>query len=321
MKPSSLPNHTIRSLDTRKDLMQAADLIEVSFGHHLDPDGHTYLQQIRNAAREQHLVKWSYAAGELVSYPLNGYVCEADGRIVGNLSLIPFYWQQKWRYLIANVAVDPAYRRQGIARELTIKALEHVSRRPIDSVWLHVRADNKPAIQLYEQLDFTPRAWRDTWVSHELIAGAVPLPAGARLGDVQAQDWRMEAEWMQALYPPEVAWHQSLDLSRYKPGFWNWLRKLLELRKDQHWGLYLQGDLLGAAILETGFSYADQVFLAPRPGEETRAIPALLAYIQHNHASGRTLMVNFPAGFARPVFERAGFELQTTLIWMEIRIN
>ena len=121
----------IRPLNTRKDLLPVADLIEVCFGSQLDPDGISYLKQIRRAAKDPGQIRWTHAAGEYVSYPLNGYIFEIDGVIVGNLSLIPFYWKRQWIYLIANVAVHPDFRRRGIARELTQKALDHLQRLPI----------------------------------------------------------------------------------------------------------------------------------------------------------------------------------------------
>ena len=64
------------------------------------------------------------------------------GRIVGNLSLIPFVRRGHVVYLIANVAVHPDYRRRGIARQLTQTALDYLRQRGVSSAWLQVRDDN-----------------------------------------------------------------------------------------------------------------------------------------------------------------------------------
>lgn len=53
-----------------------------------------------------------------------------------------------------NLAVDPAYQRRGIGRELLQFLIGELVARAVQTLWLEVRASNQPAITLYEQLDF-----------------------------------------------------------------------------------------------------------------------------------------------------------------------
>lgn len=53
-----------------------------------------------------------------------------------------------------NLAVDPAFQRQGLGRELLLHLTGELETRGIVTLWLEVRASNRPAIALYEQLDF-----------------------------------------------------------------------------------------------------------------------------------------------------------------------
>ena len=53
-----------------------------------------------------------------------------------------------------NLAVQDAYRRQGIARELVSKLLTRLKEMNVRSLTLEVRATNVPAIALYEALGF-----------------------------------------------------------------------------------------------------------------------------------------------------------------------
>lgn len=53
-----------------------------------------------------------------------------------------------------NLAVDPAYQRRGLGRELLQYLIAELEQRGILTLWLEVRASNHPAIALYEQLDF-----------------------------------------------------------------------------------------------------------------------------------------------------------------------
>ncbi len=55
---------------------------------------------------------------------------------------------------ITNVQVDTAFRRQGIARELMVKAMEYARACGGVRFTLEVRASNAPAIALYESLGF-----------------------------------------------------------------------------------------------------------------------------------------------------------------------
>ena len=53
-----------------------------------------------------------------------------------------------------NIAVDPAYRRQGIAERLVEKLVVGVCEKGAICLLLEVRASNAPAIKLYEKLGF-----------------------------------------------------------------------------------------------------------------------------------------------------------------------
>ena len=57
---------------------------------------------------------------------------------------------------IANVAVDPAYRRQGIADRLIARLCEIAAERKLSFLTLEVRASNAPAIALYQKHGFAP---------------------------------------------------------------------------------------------------------------------------------------------------------------------
>ncbi|WP_435196146.1 ribosomal protein S18-alanine N-acetyltransferase [Natronomonas sp. EA1] len=58
---------------------------------------------------------------------------------------------------IKDLAVHPAYRGQGIGKELLSQALFVLATANASSVKLEVRASNEPAISLYRSFDFQPR--------------------------------------------------------------------------------------------------------------------------------------------------------------------
>jgi ribosomal protein S18 acetylase RimI-like enzyme len=310
----------IRRLDTSKDLAQAADLIQMCFEPYLDEDGYKYLRQIRQADRNPWLVRWTRVAGEMVSYPLNGYVWEEDGKIVGNLSLIPFLWQQKWIYLIANVAVHPDYRQMGIARKLTERSLQHLRSHSIDTVWLHVRQDNEIARHLYETLNFQDRCTRDTWQNKE-IPEDLPIRPEVVVSRRQKKDWEQQLQWLNDTYPPEVAWNLGFERKRFAPGWVASLGLLFKGQRMAHWSANRNHHLLGAASWEPSFQLSDTLWLALEPGSEQASLPALLKQVRTKIHCNRPLIVNFPAGRGREAFRAAGFELLNTLVWMQIHLD
>ncbi len=56
---------------------------------------------------------------------------------------------------ILRIGTHPKYQRQGIASQLFVTLNEELQACEVDSLLLEVRADNAPAIALYEQQEFT----------------------------------------------------------------------------------------------------------------------------------------------------------------------
>ena len=86
----------IRPLDVRRDLLAVADLIDVCFADSMDAEGREYIQHIRRVASDSTYMRWMPGAAEKVSAPMHGYVWIEDGRLIGNLTLIPFFRQRRW---------------------------------------------------------------------------------------------------------------------------------------------------------------------------------------------------------------------------------
>ncbi len=140
---------------------------------------------MRAAANNPRVINWASTA-EWSNPAMSGYVWQQDGRIIGNVSLIPYFIRSQRYFLIANVAVHPDYRRQGIARRLTEEAITHARQRSAPATWLHVREDNQAAVELYLSLGFVERARRTTWYN-KLEYSQPELPLGFALHLAAAQ--------------------------------------------------------------------------------------------------------------------------------------
>ncbi|MDX1440588.1 MAG: GNAT family N-acetyltransferase [Rubricoccaceae bacterium] len=164
-----------------------------------------------------------------------GFVWEEDGRIVGNVSLLESSFPG--RYLIANVAVDPEYRRRGIARGLMEVAVEHIRQLGGQTILLQVEERNKPAISLYESLGLTNLGVMKQWettasrlriptLDKESLTGIRPIGRG---------DWRAAAKLDAAVVDPDLNWPSPLPAAHFKAGFWHSVGDFLNGRRVETW--------------------------------------------------------------------------------------
>jgi len=307
----------IRPLNPSQDLLAVADLIDLCFDFHMDEDGREYVRQIRRVAQTQNSIfglSQNIGSGGV---PMQGFVWEEDDKLVGNLTTIPFLRAGKWHFLIANVATNPLYRRRGIARELTQKALKYIHEHNGVVTWLQVRDDNPAARLLYESLGFVEIANRTTYRTPAKPA-AIPSPSSSvYLTFRRNSDWPSQAAWLRETYPPEIAWHLPLDIHKLEPGFW---RSLIRLIKDEtvlHWCVRRNERLLGTASLESGSGITDTLWLAFPAVPEEDALFSLLTRVRAEANSTHAITVNFPSDVANKCFRLAGFEKQMTLVWMK----
>lgn len=77
-------------------------------------------------------------------------VMEADGEAIAYVGMM-YVLDEGY---ISNVAVSPAYRRQGIADKLISQLLKSAEDKELSFVTLEVRQSNMPAIRLYEKNGF-----------------------------------------------------------------------------------------------------------------------------------------------------------------------
>ncbi len=287
-------NTKIRPVDPRRDLGSIADLIELCFLNQMDDDGRDYLRHIRRAARDFSLQRWVRGSNEQVSVPLFGYVWEENNQIVGNLTLIPFYRGEKWRYLIANVATHPDFRGRGIGRQLTQRGIQHVKETGASAVWLQVREDNQVAHQLYVDLGFMERARRTTWGLASAPPPLLPLN-GYEVTWRRSSDWEEQVNWLQRTYPPEVAWNLNFNPDHFAPGMLRSLTRFLNNERQQQWAVRLGRNLVGVAIWEASTYAAETVWVAPNPACEDQALAALLTTLRRHVTASRPMMINYPA--------------------------
>jgi ribosomal protein S18 acetylase RimI-like enzyme len=314
----------IRPMNVLRDLSAVADLIELCFSSTMDQDGQRYLSDMRRASRDDRFLSWASHVAETASMPMTGYVWEQDGRIVGNASLIPFRDHGKRVYLIANVATHPDYRRQGIGRSLTERAMQQARAKNASAVWLHVREDNPGAIRIYESLGFREIARRTAWYSGpERFLGT--SSAGIAIVPRQPRFWPLQLSWLRRIYPDHLSWYHSWNLNAMRPGFWNSLYLFFIDFQIKQWAAVRGEELLATLTWMPQGGRAESLY-ATTPGRTSgetsnealyaEALTRLLIHAQHTMAHYAALSLDFPAGEMTDAILAAGFIPRRTLLWM-----
>ncbi|MBN2550638.1 MAG: GNAT family N-acetyltransferase [Anaerolineales bacterium] len=310
----------LRSFDIRRDLGAVADLVELCFTDTLDADGRSYLSRMRAAANKSSLLGWASHASEWASVPMKGYVWEQDGRLVGNASVIPYFLKGTRFYLVANVAVHPEYRRRGIARALTERAIEHARRRGSPSVWLQVREENDPAVTLYRALGFVEMARRTTWYCDKDFPPAEDM-LGLTFQPPQSRDWPWQKTWLRSGYPPELSWHMSFNRDVLRPGIVGAFFRFIYDAYIKQWAVYYHDQIRAALTWQSSLANANTLWLAAPADIDDLTLYALLIYARRHLPSPRPVMLEYPAGQSSTAIQQAGFYNQQTLIWMRLIIE
>jgi ribosomal protein S18 acetylase RimI-like enzyme len=220
----------LRPLDPARDLGRVADLVSEAFADELDARGRAALRELRWLSRLSPLVWWLSRADPTFRDAISGFVWEVpraggkDHLIVGNASVNRAPGSPS-RHIICNVVVASDYRRQGIGRRLTERAVVEVEARGGQAALLQVHFHNKPALRLYTDLGF------------ERIAGEVELgldaarpvavvdAPGYTVRPWQSADGQAVYELARRAVPRPLQWIQPLRRDVYWP---DWGTRLIE---------------------------------------------------------------------------------------------
>lgn len=313
VKANDHPN--IRPINVLRDLSVVADLIELCFSSTMDNDGQRYLSDMRRASRDDSFLNWASHMAETASMPLTGYVWEQEGRIIGNASLIPFRDHGKRVYLIANVATHPEFRRRGVGRALTERAMQQARAKHAAAIWLHVREDNPGAITLYKNLGFEEIARRTSWYAG-IERSLSESETGISLVPRHPRFWPRQLDWLQRLYPETLSWYHSWNLQALRPGFWNSLYLFFIDAQIKQWAAVRGEELLATVSWMPQAGRPASLYAAVGGRAEEEALTRLLIHAWHALAHYSGLSLDFPAGEMTEAIRAAGFQPRRTLLWM-----
>jgi ribosomal protein S18 acetylase RimI-like enzyme len=316
--PAAAQGH-LRKLDMHRDLRKVADLVELCFYDTLDPEGKQYLKEMRKAAQNASMLGWASSMIDQAPMPPSGYVWEEDGQLVGNLSLIPINLKGKRGYMIANVATHPDYRGRGIARALTLTALDHARYHKAVSTMLQVRDDNPSAIHIYKTSGFRECFRRTSWYSGPSFDES-PAAVGMQVSKRRSEHWSRHRDWLKRVYPSELEWNIPFDWNLFRVDLLGGIYRFLSLEYPTHWSVERDHQLKGVLTWKHRNGFTDPLWLAVPEQLDDEAVWFLLTKARKSIHQEQPLSLNLPSGMAVDVLRQAGFYPHQTLIWMEYQL-
>ncbi|HVO71000.1 MAG TPA: N-acetyltransferase [Aggregatilineaceae bacterium] len=237
----------LRPVYLRHDLRAIADLMEVCFASTLDPAGRAAIQEMRAISRSGPLL-WVIARLGKVVPLMPGFVWIEGGRVVGNVTITPAHYGDGW--VIANVAVYPEYRGQGIAHHLIHAALDQIARQGAFAT-LQVDADNAPARHVYEGLGFQTQRLFTRWRRagyHRPPASPPELPPLHRLARREAGQSYALARRVRPDARGGMGWLRPTRPGDFRPPRLGTLQALISGQQSDFWIVPGQGDQIDAAL-------------------------------------------------------------------------
>lgn len=313
------PPGGMRAFDPFRDMARVVEMIELAFGNRLDPAGQATLERMRRFASRGALFQWAWALlGRTTIAP--GLVWEANGRVVGNVSLRRA--RSADGYLIGNVVVHPDYQGQGIGSALMREAIRIVSRRGARWVGLEVHAGNHVARGLYERLGFQ-EVGRTIHLLRPRGVEWVPEARGpntVRRG--QRRDGEALMRLVEAVIPAKQRPLLEIHESEYRP---SWKRRVAHwLRGEDEiwWVCPSEAELWGATrVVQKRGAFPNCMEVLVREKEDLRlAIQLVRQGISSLRGSGRKAIesrVPENASSLTPALKQQGFEELRILIHME----
>jgi ribosomal protein S18 acetylase RimI-like enzyme len=318
----------LRPFAVERDLSVLADLIEVAFKDELQRTANPLVGEMRRLARLGPVL-WLVGGSQGLLPPLmDGYVWIADGRLVGNVSLMRESGA-RGLWSISNVAVLPAYRLQGIARRLMEAAIGRAIDRGAQRLILEVSAENEPARHLYRTLGFVPydtvhefvmprTHWPDRASPPQLLLRPRQAHDAPAMHDLACASTPQVVQEIKPVSLPAYGWRSANRLS-------SWLARLLRLSVRSAWVLEDEGAIV--AVLQITQRYrpdAHQIDIMVHPQHRGTIERSLLdkAFFELGQFP-LDLKASVSAAHAQSVraFEEAGFESVRVLAQMTLDLR
>ncbi|MEZ4516343.1 MAG: GNAT family N-acetyltransferase [Chloroflexota bacterium] len=307
----------IRPVDLGRDIPQVLDLLRLAFGESMDSDERKAFSEA--AIRPDFLWRLDPAASRLGS----GFVWVSNGRIVGNVTLLST--RAQGRFLVANVAVHPSFRRRGIAVALMRAVEDTVRSRRGQVILLQVVKENDPAIALYRQLGYRQVGNMTTWSATASRLRQIPASVNGNpvpeIRPLPGNLWRHAYDLDTIYVAPDLNWPEPLPKDAYQQTWLGRVRDFMSGRQREVWMTTGNlNQLNGLASITSEWGRPHVVALRFAAGTTDQLARPLLAKVVRRLAylSRRNVRIEHPEDdtIVNDLLHEANFSAQRTLTHM-----
>jgi ribosomal protein S18 acetylase RimI-like enzyme len=332
----------LRPINLTTDLPQLADLMELGFADALDESGRAIIREMRTLGRVGWLNSAVNRLDGLFGGLQQGFVWIEDGRLVGNVSIMPIPYSRAAESggaqgaIIANVVVQPAHRRRGFARSLMSAALDRIEAQGRGFAVLQVDADNAGARRLYEQLGFREQRTFTRWVRPPRMRPPYPLPDIPPITLRPARDWRAEYVLAERVRPRSrggLGWLRPTYPGTFRPSLLKGVGDALTGRATESWAVYHSPSQAIIAVVRLYFAFgssdrfdllvdpaAQALYGRPNQPAEALLLNYLLRRVADRH---RATMTEHPVDdvIGSAALREYGFEARRTEVAMRLDLR
>ena len=265
-----------RPIDPSRDFPQLLQLLKAVFADEMNSGGRQVFDNAFAGSNSSFLWRMDPFLSKLTP----GFVWIEDGRVVGNVTLLPTTSPQ--RFLVANVAVQSDYRRRGIARALMEVVQKEVANRGGSEIRLQVERDNEGAKSLYTSLGYVSLGTLASWNllnSRHSFSQDVPsyTQEGVNVIRMPASRWEDAYRLDMMTKHADLYWPDPLQRGEYHNDF---RRKVLDFfsgKSHETWAVISSAnDLQGIATINSEWGRAHQLRVRVHPRQEETLEPALV---------------------------------------------
>ena len=258
-----------------------------------------------------------------------GFVWEEDGRIVGNVTLLPT--SSSHRFIIANVAIYPDYRRRGIARALMEVAQKEAQKRGASEIRLQVARNNAAARSLYDSLSYSTLGTLTTWNllgsrSRRPHFESIPISDGIEVNQLPRSRWRDAYQLDRMTRQADLYWPGPLASDDYRTGL---KRRISDFLSGRHFEIWMNADgadnLQGIATIngEWGRAYQLRVRVLPEKhgSLESALVHKLLLRLQYLPRRSVTMFHDADDGVMNELLPALSFRPDRILTQMRLALK